>query len=268
MRVNMRLAVPALTVVLSACGFDSDRPWEPDPHACLVSLNRDWTAYVKSMRVQHQDPRRCPIPVEFGEIGNPTHFAGSVIDDNGDDVVRDQLLEVNVKNGCGRSVRHAAFPFRENGGDHVANYSTDYPVATGLNDYCGSEDDIAHVSTELADLPEVVFAYVNLEVLYGTRSTQMLSPDRYAATPFVLPPDSYCAAYSAQSTLDNVVRTGVTHRWYVDGEDRGGGDNPSLYLVLPEGWHTLRVDGTDQYGYSTTSGDMWFEVSASAAGCP
>lgn len=84
----------------------------------------------------------------------------------------------------------------------------------------------------------------------------------------MLPPESYCAGYSARSTLDGVVRTGMSHRWYVDGEDRGGGDNPSLYIVLGDGWHTLRVDGADEHGYSTTSGDLWFEVRPDAAGCP
>lgn len=109
------------------------------------------------MDVIHDDPKRCPIPVAFGEIGKSVYLSGTVRDYEADDVVEGEILAVVVRNGCGETQTSQGYRFRPSRGNYIVEYDLYYPAATGLNSYCAFADDRADVSTRLADLPEIVY---------------------------------------------------------------------------------------------------------------
>lgn len=237
-------ALVGLTGTSACVGGDSDNT----NHLCPISYEGYW--YETDLELIHTEPRHCPIPVPgHGGGMDQVDFAATVYDRDGDDA--EDNLYLDVINGIGNIVEQTVEPFYLVGAGpdtQAAPYIT-YLAATGTLYGGGDNDDEAELVIPLQSPDnKVAIGRVLLQTLFGQRNTSLSGPSD-------IPLSGNCV-YTASSTLNGASRTGMTNRWYVDGNYAGAGDSfvPWPETEGTEGMHDIEVRATDQYGYVTSDG--------------
>jgi hypothetical protein len=237
----------AAMVAMTACiGVDSDDPSGSGRHRCVVSYDDNWPSVI-DMHFEHDDPRWCPIPIA-SLADNEVDFSGQGVDTDADDAMGTAVLEIT--NSAGQIVggdladwQHDQF------GDLVAEVSDTYLAATGVTSQTEDPDDQATVVVQLQQQPSApAEAYVDLEVLFGVRSTTLSGP---ASVPVA----SSCQ-FSAASFLSGQPRPNMLHKWHVNGSYQADGDTyqiPPTYTHVP-GQVDLTVRSIDEHGHSNWGG--------------
>jgi hypothetical protein len=229
-------------LIAGCTGADSDG----NIHNCTITYGPNWAS--TDLRLDHTDPRYCPLLVQDHQLNHDyMTFGGNVIDPNADDYDPNGVEFIAVTNSQGTVVGSTQTHFNVMPqGFALAVYSVGYVAATGNLSPGGSPIDFGPVEVDLVGA-NFAIADVTLTVSFGYGSTSVTGPAGISTVPL----GTYCT-YGTQSTIDGLVRTGMTNDWYVDGAYYGTISGSNLQLEFNSGGpHDVGVEEIDQSGYRT-----------------